>query len=110
MHKEIYERLQSIAKAGRVITYSEVAPLAGLDMSQIDDRNRIAEILGDISTFEFKHGRPLLSVVVIHRDNNIPGQGFFTLARNLGVYNDYDDLLFFIQELRRVHDYWREHS
>ncbi len=108
MNEEIYERLKVVARAGQVATYSEIAPLAGLDMADPDDRNQIGNLLGEISTFEHQHGHPLLSVVVIHRDNNIPGNGFFNLARDLNVYNGMDDFLFFIQELRRVHDFWHQ--
>jgi len=49
----------------------------------------------------------MLSVVVVHKANNIPGQGFFTLARELGLYRGNDDLLFFTEELRKVHEFWR---
>ena len=106
MHKEIYDKLKVVAKAGQVTHYSEVAPLAGLDMSLQEDRNRIATILDEISTSEHHEGHPLLSAVVIHKDDNMPGQGFFTLARRLGLHKGEDNFLFFIQELRRVHDYW----
>jgi hypothetical protein len=106
MHKEIYDKLKAVAKAGHVTHYSEVAPLAGLDMSLQEDRNKIATILDEISTFEHQQGHPLLSAVVIHKDDNIPGQGFFTLAKRLGLHEGEDNYLFFIQELRRAHDYW----
>ena len=108
MHKEIYDKLKAVAKAGQVTHYSEVAPLAGLDMSLQEDRNRIATILDEISTFEHHKGHPLLSAVVIHKEDNMPGQGFFTLGRRLGLHKGEDNFLFFIQELRRVHDYWNK--
>lgn len=106
MHKEIYDKLKAVAKAGQVTHYSEVAPLAGLDMSLQEDRNKIASILDEISTSEHNQGHPLLSALVIHKHDNIPGQGFFTLAKRLGLQKQEDNFLFFIQELRRVHDYW----
>ena len=49
MNKTIYDTLKKVAKAQGVTTYSDIAPLAGLDMSSPHDRNQIAEILGDIS-------------------------------------------------------------
>lgn len=107
MKKAIYDTLKKVAKGQGVTTYSEIAPLAGLDMSSPNDRNQIAEILGDISKVEHALGHPMLSVVVIHRDNNIPGQGFFTLAKELGLHSGNDDLMFFINELRRAHDFWK---
>jgi hypothetical protein len=106
MNKQIYEFLLSVAKERNYTTYAVIAPMAGLDMDLDNDRREIGELLGEISRFEHKKGRPLLSVVVIHREDNIPGPGFFTLAKELGIYKGGDDLMFFIQELARVHDYW----
>ena len=108
MHEQIYQRLIAVARAQSVITYAEIAPMADLDMNNQADRTEIGRLLGEISAFEHQQGHPLLSVVVIHRDNNTPGQGFFSLARELNVYNGQDDFLFFIQELRRAHDFWRD--
>ena len=107
MNAEIFDRLKAVAKAQDVTTYADIAPLAGLDMGSPDDRNRIAEILGDISRHELAQGHPMLSAVVIHRDNSIPGQGFFTLARELGLHKGKDDDTFFVNELRRVHEFWK---
>ena len=108
MHQEIYAKLRAVAKAGEIMHYYEVAPLAGLDMALQEDRNKIAVILDEISTFEHRQGHPLLSAVVIRTEDNIPGQGFFTLARKLGLHTGNDDFLFFVQELRRVHDHWSQ--
>jgi len=108
MNNTIYEKLKGIAKTQDITTYSDIAPLAGLDMGRQDDRNRIAEILGEISRHEHTLGSPMLSVVVVHRANNIPEQGFFTIARELGLYRGNDDLLFFTEGLWKVHEFWRE--
>jgi len=107
VHRAIYEKLKAVAKAEDLISYGEIAPLAGLDMENPDDRNKLAEILGEISTHEHQQKRPLLSAVVILKGNNIPDQGFFTPAKKLGVYIGSDNLKFFILELRKVHEYWR---
>jgi len=61
MHEAIYQRLIEVARARRTIHYSEIAPLADLDMESPADRNRIAAILDEISRHEHDHGRPLLS-------------------------------------------------
>jgi hypothetical protein len=109
LHQPIYDQLVAVAREQDVTRYADIAPLADLDMGNELDRAKIGEILGEISTFEHQQRRPMLSAVVIHRDNNMPGQGFFTLARELGLYRGIDDFMFFVQELRRVHDYWRGH-
>ncbi|MBI4524721.1 MAG: hypothetical protein HY695_13030 [Deltaproteobacteria bacterium] len=106
INAEIYEQLKEVATRKSTTTYGEIAPLIGLDMTEAADRNRLGNLLGEISTLEHRNGRPLLSVVVVHRDNNMPGNGFFKLARRLGAYTGRDDFEFFIHELKRVHDHW----
>ncbi len=108
MHEPIYERLKAIAKAKELTTYSEIAPLAGLDMSQPPDRKKIGGILDEISTFEHGEGRPLLSAVVVHkRGDRMPGPGFFTLAKKWGLYQTGGERPFFDKERSRVHNYWQ---
>ena len=107
MNQAIYDRLIETAQAEDVTYYSEIAPLAGLDMDSEPDRDRISQLLGEISTFEYQHGRPLLSAAVIHFEDNMPGRGFFTLARQLGFSWQGRDYMFFAKELRRVHDHWK---
>ena len=106
----IYQELVRVAADGDITYYSDIAPLVGLDMNFPDDRNQISNILGEISRREYEGGRPLLSAVVILRNENIPGEGFFNLARGLELYDEDNDMKFWIQELRRVHDYWAKHQ
>ena len=103
----IHERLVDIARSRETTYYSDIAPLANLDMSLPVDRNRIAQILGEISTYEHHQGRPLLSAVVILKDENIPGEGFFSLAYDLSLYNGGDKDTFWLRELYRVWDCWK---
>jgi len=109
MHEQIYEKLKEVAREGKVIYYSDIAPLAGLDMGSPSDRYEIGAILDDINRQERELGRPMLSAVVVHKDSLMPGQGFFTLARALGLFAGNDRDKFYIQELRKVHDYWASH-
>lgn len=102
----IYQELTKVAQSGNITYYSDIAPLVGLDMGLPPDRNRIADILDEISRDEHANGNPLLSAVVILKDENIPGQGFFTLAGSLNLYAGDDKVQFWIQELRRVHNHW----
>lgn len=107
MNKAIYEKLKEVAKAQGITAYSDIAPLAGLDMANPDHRHKIAEILGEISRAEHTLGQPMLSAVVIQRDSVMPGQGFFTLARELSLYAGGNDQVFFNEELKKVHAFWR---
>ena len=42
--------------------------------------------MDDINRHELKTDRPMLSAVVVHKETLVPGQGFFTLARGLGLF------------------------
>lgn len=107
MNRGIYERLKEVAREGQTITYSEIAPMANLNMESQADRNEIGRILGTISKREHEEGRPLLSAVVVLSGIGYAGKGFFTLAKELEIYDGTDDLAFFVRELRRVHEYWQ---
>lgn len=102
----IYQEILRVARSGGITTYADIAPLAELDMSLLHHRTRIGSILGEISRAEHRAGRPMLSAVVILADRNRPGQGFFRLAKTLGLHTGGDELQFWVQELQRVHDYW----
>lgn len=107
MHREIYEELQRVAREQDVTTYEPIAQLADLDMRRQEDRNEIGRLLGEISTYEHEQGRPLLSAVVHLQEQNRPGVGFFTLARQLGLLQaDGDEDAFWNDEVRRVWQAW----
>jgi hypothetical protein len=79
-------------------------------MSNIGDRTHLASILGEIATYEHEQGRPLLPVVVVLKETGMPGQGFFSLARDLGLHTgtgSNDDMEFFVEEVKRVHKTWK---
>lgn len=110
MNSELYQHLIDIAAAQSTVPYSDLGKIMGFDMSRPDDRLRIGEMLDEINNSEHKAGRPMISSVVVHSQEGLPGAGFFVCARELGVLttkNRQDELAFFVGELRRVHDYWR---
>lgn len=106
MNQKLYGRLCEVARRSRVIGYREAAPLVDLDMAKPGHRRRMYIMLEQISRHEHAQGRPLLSAVVIHLNRNTPGNGFFTLAAELGLFRGRCRLTYFVSELRRVHDYW----
>ena len=77
----IYKELIKVAKRNGTTYYSDIAPLAGLDMSLEADRNSISQILDTVSTSEHESRRPLLSAVVLLKGEEQPGKGFFDMAR-----------------------------
>jgi hypothetical protein len=62
--------------------------------------------LGEISTAEHNQGRGMLSVVVVYKHGEqMPGPGFFELARGLG-HRVRDETEFWIEELQKVYAVW----
>ncbi|MDP2904807.1 MAG: hypothetical protein Q8O22_00720 [Candidatus Omnitrophota bacterium] len=100
------------AKKRIMINYSELLnkiTLLKLDMEQVDHRNIMAEMLGEISLVEDKAGRGMLSALVTHKTGDMePGQGFFQYAESLGK-DISDKTKFWAQEVNKIHKYWSEH-
>ena len=107
MKEMIRNKLIEAAKMKDVVCYSEIGELLDLSMDNPYHRQEIGRILGEISTEEHQAGRPLLSAVVVHKENHQPGKGFFQLARELGKQKpDENDDVFFAAELQKVFDEW----
>lgn len=107
MRQIIYVKLKEIAGAGSLITYQNVADLVGLDMHNPGDRAILSQLLDDINAEEVTvHGRPMLSAVVVRKDESIPGPGFFECARKLGRYTAGAEDTFYCEELRQVYVAW----
>lgn len=112
MNEKVYRKLQSVAKAGTMITYSELNTCCklNLDFNNIKDRNIISKILGEISQHEVKEGRPMLSAVVILKGTvpPFPAHGFFNYASELGVRNPGEaDLNLWYRQLKKSWDFWK---
>jgi hypothetical protein len=106
MNDLIYQKLKQTASQRSLVTYGELAPLVDLDMDNPAHRNEIGQLLGDISKFEHRQGRPMLSAVAVLSDTKMPGKGFFTLAKELRLLSGDDELEFFSGELNRVYAHW----
>ena len=102
----IYGWLTEKARNRETDYYSYVAPMVGLH-----HRNRaFYVILDNISRRKFEYGRPLLTAVVVCRDNarptEISGNGFFALAEELGLFQGESRTAFWRTEIDRVYRYW----
>lgn len=104
--QRIYEELKKIARNKRMTNYSDMGNLIGLDMATEYGRVRIAHILDDINKIEDQRSRPMLSSLVIHKDGNMPGPGYFECARGLGKFTGQDKLEFWANEVNEIHKYW----
>jgi hypothetical protein len=61
-------------------------------------------LLDEISKAEARADRGMLSAVVIRQAEQIPGEGFFKLARELGKPNVEPHDAFWLRELKRVYE------
>ena len=109
INQRIYDALLNAAITQSYVTYSKLASIAGLDMTQPHERARLGEILGDISIYEHKNNRPLLSVVAWFSNSPEPSQGFYNLAESLELFSKKQDKQeFFIRELNNTYQYWKD--
>ena len=87
--------------SGAPISYSELAGEISAIRFEPQDI-RFHSLLGEVSKFEHRHGRPLLSVLVVHKaGSQDPGKGFYTPARELG-HNVSNQMQFWSEEFKRV--------
>ncbi len=108
INRILYDKLKGIAKQRKRTHYEDVAPLVNLNLDTIKERNELADILGKISTYEHEEGRPMLSAVVLRKDTDMPGSGFFELARELGLLTSQNEKKFFYDEIKKVWDCWNK--
>ena len=90
----------------QTISYTElVEHIKAIKLSPHD--TRLAHMLGEISSEEDAAGRGMLTVLVVHKEDVRPGDGFFELAHFLGRdVRDRDKV--WITEFNRVIDYYRK--
>lgn len=112
---EIRHTLKETALGEMTVGYQELANMCelGLDLRRIDHRNALSKVLGEISTKEVKAGRPMLSAVVVLKDefgnNTTPGWGFFDLAKELGRQKTKEpDFVFYGRELKALFSTWKK--
>ena len=102
---EVIGILQARAQARGMITYSDLSKQLRSISIPYDDP-AMAAMLDEISTEEFRNGRGMLSVIVVHKYGDMePGVGFFKLAEFLGR-KVADKTAFWVSELHTVHGYW----
>jgi len=103
-------------RTNQTVTYQQLSDDCDLNLNMRDspdDRKVIGKILGDISTFEYKNDRPLLSSLVLRAGDNYEGDGFYKLAENLGFGNWKrlkEDGIFEIEQMKNCIDFWSNDS
>lgn len=104
----VYKVLVEVAGARRTISFAELGRMANMTIGGDGNDAMILDmVLETICVNEVTDGRPLLPVVVVHPEHDMPGARFFKYAKQRNLQTA-DDRTFFASELKRVHDYWSE--
>lgn len=108
MNDVIYQRLLQAARERRFVSYTDLTAAIGLSISDASGLNAFGEILEEIADYELTNKRPLLAAIIVNENNNMPGNGLFDYAKRKGLMKpkDKDRLGFFLQEAKKVHDFW----
>ena len=100
MREDIRRRLIHTARKGEVIFYSEL----GIGRGKV-----AGVILGDISEYEHRSRRPLLTAVVANKAKGMPSPGFWGLSAVPHNLTDKQRPVFWARELIKVIDWWQTH-
>jgi hypothetical protein len=104
MYEELKDLLVEAAKNERPVYYQDIAPIFGFNYDRDHARAEVGRILDEVNREEVEAGRPLLSAVVVHKgDDEMPGDGFFKLAKELGRYRGGDKKIYWAMELKQVY-------
>src|SRR5665811_2016188 len=109
---DVYCKLIEKARNKQNIHYEEVAVIMGKKSEEKMGHywaNETGHMLREICDYEHKHNRPMLSAIVVLKDDGIPGKGFFELARGLEKLTSVskqDEKTFWKQELLEVYKTW----
>ncbi len=110
MNKEIYQILVKTAKKGNIITYNELAALANFEVDNIQGYKKLGLELLEIDHKEYKTKRILLSAVVVRKNIEVPGNGFFSNAIRLGLNIGKNKVVFYVDELRKVYKTYNKYK
>lgn len=110
----VYRLCKDTARKQEVISYEEVNLQCnlGLNFDHTSDRtSKLGGMLGDVSRFEVKKGRSMLSAVVVLKNIHpiTPAGGFFDwdLSDKMKQPGERNDL-FFSRMLKEVFAYWSQ--
>jgi len=106
----VYCELIRAARYRGTTTYQVIAEIMGLPLKGSYMGKEVGHMLGEISEDELCHGRPMLSAIAVGVSGS-PGDGFFTLARELGkLQEDSKDAehRFWEEEKEIVYTMWQK--
>jgi hypothetical protein len=104
--QEIHDILVGLAAMRRTIYYSHLA--THIQSAYIHYRApAFAQILQDLCADEVAAGRPILGVLVVNKQTDRCGSGFFRWAAAQG-FDVSDPETFWLSEFERVCNYWED--
>ena len=104
----VCERLVQAARAGEFVHYGELAKMLGINMDNPHFGAEVGKVLGRISEDEVAAGRPMISAIVVSKEDMLPGHGFYNLGQQLHLVDPGEDEIgFAVRQIRKVHAYWR---
>jgi hypothetical protein len=89
-------------------TYKEL-----MDEMRGPGRGYIGEVLEEVCRSEYSKGHPLLSALVIHKVDQLPGEGFWrieVLPQWVKNASDAEKKAFWEREREKVLEYWQKHD
>jgi alkylated DNA nucleotide flippase Atl1 len=105
----VREELIRKANNREIVAYMTIARLIGIEQPGNHMAREVGHVLGEISEDEVNQRRPMLSAVVVRDNDEYPGDGFFTLARQKNLLAENTELAertFWENELNAVYQEW----
>lgn len=119
-YSELVRRVKALDFNKMPVTYGELGRIIGLYIGSDWFQLKIGYIVGACSNYEHRHGRPLISALVVNKDTNCPGKGFWglygippRLRKVVRIEDitperlDKDRDNFWVKELRRIDTEWK---
>ncbi len=110
MNQEIRKFLIDKCVIEKPVFYEDVAKLLNLDLSSFLDRERLSITLGEISEFEYKNKRPLLSSMAIYKQTGDHGNGFYNICEDLGIgkASELKKNFFAVTQMNECIEFWQK--
>ena len=107
MNERLYNEIRKVANGKSKTSYKDVASSCDIPFKTSNDRKTFFKELNEICIFENSNKRPMICSVVVKKSDGMPGDGFFELARKLGVWDGKTEKERFIEnETKKVWKYW----
>ncbi|MFC4143517.1 DUF3883 domain-containing protein [Pedobacter mendelii] len=112
MNKNLRIYLIKLARNRQTVAYGQAMADFDMDVTYPEQREIFEDMIGEISDFEDKKKRPMLSSLVMHKGKLSIGSGFYRLAEQLGhgVRKELSKSRFEKTMHRRCFEFWSDDS